>query len=178
MNEIVLGLIRHLLTMGGGALVTKGYLDESALPEIVGAILTLIGAAWSIAHKRQIAQNFVKPPPLGKYTLQLLPLSAIGYWLSAIPLALCGVAALALLGCASITQKLRTEIHQTNGVVEIKETSSRAVALWDAKQTLEKLRVSNGKTHSIGLASGEQEASSTNLAGNLESLTRLLQTLH
>jgi hypothetical protein len=82
-----------------------------------------------------------------------------------------------LPGCASINQSLRTETRGTNGIVEIKETRSRALAIWDAKQTIERLRVSNGKTHSVGLHSGENEASSTNTAASLRALTDLLNAL-
>ena len=62
-------------------------------------------------------------------------------------------------------------------MVEIKETRSRALAFWDAKQTIEKLRVSNGKTHNIGLTGADTEATSTNLVPNLHALTDLLKAL-
>lgn len=45
--ETVLGLIRHLLTFGGGFLVAKGYLDEASVSELVGALTTVIGVVWS-----------------------------------------------------------------------------------------------------------------------------------
>jgi hypothetical protein len=84
---------------------------------------------------------------------------------------------LALTGCARMTQTLSTTTHYTNGIVEIRTSKATGWALWDAKQTLEKLRVSNGKTHSIGLTGVEQEASSTNAAATLDAVTRLLQTV-
>lgn len=49
--EMVAGLIRHLLTFGGGYLVTKGYFDDATMQSVVGAAMTLIGAAWSIWAK-------------------------------------------------------------------------------------------------------------------------------
>jgi hypothetical protein len=49
--EIVLGLVRHLLTFGGGLLVTRGLADASVVNEAVGAIVTLVGIAWSIKIK-------------------------------------------------------------------------------------------------------------------------------
>jgi len=45
-NE-VLGLIRHVLTFGGGYAVASGVIDEGTAMEIVGGIMTLIGAIWS-----------------------------------------------------------------------------------------------------------------------------------
>ena len=51
--EAILGIVRHVLTFGGGLLVTKGYIDEGTLPTVVGAAVTLIGAVWSVIAKRQ-----------------------------------------------------------------------------------------------------------------------------
>jgi hypothetical protein len=45
--ETILGIIRHLLTFGGGWLVAKGYIDEASATEIVGAVTTLVGVVWS-----------------------------------------------------------------------------------------------------------------------------------
>lgn len=48
MNKLIaLGQLRHLLTFLGGIAVAYGYLDESSIPEISGAIVTLVGFAWS-----------------------------------------------------------------------------------------------------------------------------------
>ncbi len=44
----VLGIIRHGLTFGGGFIVAKGWVTEAALPEVTGALITLVGAVWSI----------------------------------------------------------------------------------------------------------------------------------
>lgn len=51
MEETVLGLIRHVLTFGGGFLVTNGHLSQESLETGVGAALTLIGLVWSAAAK-------------------------------------------------------------------------------------------------------------------------------
>ena len=51
-NNKTLGIVRHLLTFGGGFVVAKGWLPESALPEIVGAVMTIIGAVWSVRDKK------------------------------------------------------------------------------------------------------------------------------
>jgi hypothetical protein len=54
-QQQVLGIIRHILTFGGGILVTKGLLDEGMVAEISGAVITLIGAVWSIIEKSKAA---------------------------------------------------------------------------------------------------------------------------
>jgi hypothetical protein len=54
-QQQVLGIVRHILTFGGGILVTKGLLDEGMVSEISGAVITLIGAVWSIIEKSKAA---------------------------------------------------------------------------------------------------------------------------
>jgi hypothetical protein len=49
--ETTLGIIRHILTFGGGFLVAKGYITAGDLPQIVGAGVTIAGAIWSILAK-------------------------------------------------------------------------------------------------------------------------------
>lgn len=46
-REQWLGIIRHILTFAGGWVVAQGWLDESALVEVVGAVMTLVGLIWS-----------------------------------------------------------------------------------------------------------------------------------
>jgi hypothetical protein len=50
-KERILGVVRHTLTFVGGILVMKGIVDESVATEIVGGIMTLTGAIWSIFDK-------------------------------------------------------------------------------------------------------------------------------
>ena len=47
-QPVVLGITRHLLTTGGGALVAKGAVDASQMEAISGAALTLVGVGFSI----------------------------------------------------------------------------------------------------------------------------------
>jgi hypothetical protein len=47
-KEQVLGLVRHLLTIGGGIAINRGIADETLVTEIIGGILTFVGIAWSI----------------------------------------------------------------------------------------------------------------------------------
>lgn len=51
-SEQVLGIVRHVLTFGGGYLVAKGIVDEATMLNVVGAAVTIIGAIWSIAVKK------------------------------------------------------------------------------------------------------------------------------
>lgn len=50
-KEQFLGILRHTLTFVGGILVTKGLIDETLTSEIIGGIITLAGAVWSITSK-------------------------------------------------------------------------------------------------------------------------------
>lgn len=52
-TEVILGIVRHILTVGGGALITKGLTDQAGIEAAVGAIITLAGFVWSILHKKQ-----------------------------------------------------------------------------------------------------------------------------
>jgi hypothetical protein len=50
-REQVMGIIRHTLTFVGGIVVAKGLVDEATATEIIGGVLTLTGAIWSIVAK-------------------------------------------------------------------------------------------------------------------------------
>jgi len=50
-KDQVLGLIRHTLTFVGGLLVAKGFIDETIVTEIIGGVITLVGAFWSLVEK-------------------------------------------------------------------------------------------------------------------------------
>ena len=46
-RERILGLIRHVLTFGGGYLVAQGKIDDAGMQEGIAAIITLAGIIWS-----------------------------------------------------------------------------------------------------------------------------------
>jgi hypothetical protein len=50
-NKIVLGLVRHLLTIGGGFFINQGVMDNNDQETAIAAIVTLIGVAWSVLVK-------------------------------------------------------------------------------------------------------------------------------
>jgi hypothetical protein len=51
-REQVLGIVRHVLTFAGGIVVAKGIADEATVTEVIGGVITLIGAIWSIVAKK------------------------------------------------------------------------------------------------------------------------------
>jgi len=53
MKDQTLGLIRHALTFVGGIIVAKGLVDDVLFQEILGGVMTLVGAGWSIASKKK-----------------------------------------------------------------------------------------------------------------------------
>lgn len=54
--EVLGGLIRHALTVAGGYFVASGGIDQPTMEGAVGAIMTLLGVAWSLYAKRQAAE--------------------------------------------------------------------------------------------------------------------------
>ena len=42
-----LGIIRHILTFGGGLVVAKGWGSEALVAEAIGGLIAIIGAVWS-----------------------------------------------------------------------------------------------------------------------------------
>jgi len=52
LKPAIMGFARHGLTTAGGFLVAAGYLDPSGAQEAVGALMTLVGLAWSVFDKR------------------------------------------------------------------------------------------------------------------------------
>lgn len=52
-KDMVLGLVRHILTFGGGLLASKGVIGESEIELVVGAVVTLIGVVWSAWQKKK-----------------------------------------------------------------------------------------------------------------------------
>jgi len=52
-KEMIVGLIRHALTFGGGIVGAKGLADDGLISEIIGALMTLVGAGWSVVSKKK-----------------------------------------------------------------------------------------------------------------------------
>jgi hypothetical protein len=45
-KEQILGIVRHALTFIGGIVVMKGLVDETMVTEIIGGVMTVVGAVW------------------------------------------------------------------------------------------------------------------------------------
>jgi len=52
-KEQILGILRHVLTFGGGILIMKGIVDEGLWAEITGGVITLVGSVWSVVEKNK-----------------------------------------------------------------------------------------------------------------------------
>ncbi len=52
-QEQVLGIVRHTLTFVGGIVIARGLADETVVTEIIGGVVTLVGAIWSIVDKNK-----------------------------------------------------------------------------------------------------------------------------
>jgi len=52
-QEQIFGLIRHALTIVGGALIAKGYIDSDGIEEVYGSVMALVGVVWSYIDKNK-----------------------------------------------------------------------------------------------------------------------------
>jgi hypothetical protein len=50
-RQILFAIARHVLTILGGVLVSRGTLDNAAVETLIGAIMSILGVWWSCAHK-------------------------------------------------------------------------------------------------------------------------------
>lgn len=50
-SAMITGIVRHLLTLVGGYLISKMKLDPETIQAVIGAIATLVGCAWSLYVK-------------------------------------------------------------------------------------------------------------------------------
>lgn len=55
MKDTVMGIIRHILTSVGGAVVATGYVGQDDYTAIVGGVVALIGVVWSVLDKKKTA---------------------------------------------------------------------------------------------------------------------------
>ena len=52
LKPLILGQLRHLLTVGATILVSRGYLESSMVEAVVGAAIYAIAAGWSAYEKK------------------------------------------------------------------------------------------------------------------------------
>lgn len=53
--EMTAGLLRHVLTAGGGILASKGVIGASDVEIVAGAVVALAGVVWSMIAKKRPA---------------------------------------------------------------------------------------------------------------------------
>lgn len=52
-QALALGVLRHALQLGAGALVTKGVLDGGTAEAAVGGVMSLASVGWYVWGKRR-----------------------------------------------------------------------------------------------------------------------------
>lgn len=84
---------------------------------------------------------------------------------------------LLMMGCASVSQKATTtSTNPTNAVVTTTTAKASAFTLFDAKNTVDKMRASAGKTSSVGASGVAEESSSMALKALLDAAQALIQS--
>jgi hypothetical protein len=53
-KDQILGIVRHGLTFVGGILIAKGLISEGTSQEIIGMVITLTGAVWSVIKNKTV----------------------------------------------------------------------------------------------------------------------------
>ena len=64
---IGMGVSRHVLTLAAGWLVAKGYVSGDDANQLVGALVAIVGIAWSAYEKTGInapKSNAIEPPEI------------------------------------------------------------------------------------------------------------------
>lgn len=61
--KIAWGIIRHTITTLGGGLVADGVLSNDENSQLVGAVMTVLGIAWSGYEKYKAHKNAVVATP-------------------------------------------------------------------------------------------------------------------
>jgi hypothetical protein len=51
-KESLLSFLRHFLTFVGGFVVAQGWISPDALPEVIGAVMTIAGLVFSFISAR------------------------------------------------------------------------------------------------------------------------------
>ena len=148
MNKtIVLSILRHVLTFGGGALASKGYANAEEVEQGIGALLTLVGLGLSIYEKRGRPSAPV-PPSVTALLFVLAP------------------AVLLFTGCGSFrnVQEDRSVVISPDGTREERNIISRqsSRSFFDSKASLRGFQVTQtDKSQSTQLRGLDQQTSST-----------------
>ena len=52
-KQAILGIVRHILTFGGGVMTQKGLASGEEVTTGISAVVTLIGVIWSVLSKKK-----------------------------------------------------------------------------------------------------------------------------
>lgn len=52
-QEQVMGILRHVLTIIGGVIVSKGLTDEGTMTVIIGGLTAIAGIIWSVYSNKK-----------------------------------------------------------------------------------------------------------------------------
>ena len=52
-KDAILGIVRHILTFGGGVMTQAGIASDDQITTGVSAIVTLVGLVWSVLNKKK-----------------------------------------------------------------------------------------------------------------------------
>jgi len=149
-------------TTTGAFAVTWSWIDQAH--HVMQILLTIAGLAWWV--RLWLSDPRLKPPGSDD-RIKCEPMVVL----------FAVLVVLLTAGCAYHRPQMRTEERGTNGLVRVVETSSPGWALWPATQDLQKERLSNGKTQSIGVEGLNQDGGSTNVADTIRALSGLLERI-
>lgn len=51
--QVVMGLIRHVLTFGGGWVAAQGWATQDQTTQISAGVVAIIGVIWSLMQKKK-----------------------------------------------------------------------------------------------------------------------------
>ena len=54
MNDQLLSAVRSVLKFAGGALVAKGFTDNSTIEIVIAGVMAAVGIAWSAMHHSEV----------------------------------------------------------------------------------------------------------------------------
>ena len=151
-------ILRAILKIGGGILVTKGYADDSTAEIVTAGLLALYGIIWGIVSARSTntPRTTNTPPEQGG-----APPAAL--------LLIVFLVADLTPGCAINRQSATTTTTGTNGIVTVTLAKSSVIAFGDVKNAVERTRATAGKTSSVG-AQGISEETTSGAAATLGEL--------
>lgn len=64
-TDVMMSLLRQLLSVGGAVLVTKGLATGDQISAAVSAVVVLVSVVWSITHHK-LANDSAKPLDVAK----------------------------------------------------------------------------------------------------------------